>query len=240
VQVEALEGVSGAFLLPDNPMGRIAPSSLAMAAYVATQTKRVVFACLSARDCSPNRFRQDLWTAAIDHTDHLLLVHGDRVSGASPSELTASQMLTATREACDPHGIDQLPPFHICVAAEVGKPLDEWKCGAESLFVQVIPSIDELAQWRSALGFKGKVFVGVLVLASAAMARVVNRDAPGITIPEVVISALERDPHCGVELAYNQIVEIERTGQFDGVHLVPVSRYREIAWLLSDRALVTT
>jgi methylenetetrahydrofolate reductase (NADPH) len=44
-----------------------------------------------------------------------------------------------------------------------------------------------------------------------------------------VIGQLQRGPVGGVELACAQVEAIEASGAFDGVHLVSVSRYREVA-----------
>jgi hypothetical protein len=40
----------------------------------------------------------------------------------------------------------------------------------------------------------------------------------------------------GVDAAYQQIARLRGSGAFDGVHLVPVNRYREISARLENRA----
>lgn len=40
---------------------------------------------------------------------------------------------------------------------------------------------------------------------------------------------LERDRNAGVELACDTVLEIRNSGAFDGVHLVPVGRYRDVS-----------
>jgi methylenetetrahydrofolate reductase (NADPH) len=47
--------------------------------------------------------------------------------------------------------------------------------------------------------------------------------------------AIERDPSAGVELACDLVEGIRDSGAFDGVHLIPVSRYREVAARLEER-----
>jgi 5,10-methylenetetrahydrofolate reductase len=90
-------------------------------------------------------------------------------------------------------------------------------------------SVDELVRWRETLHFDGAVYAGVMVLASAGMARKLAGDLPEIEIPAAHVDAVERDRDAGVELACEQILAIRESGAFDGVHLVPVSRYREVA-----------
>jgi methylenetetrahydrofolate reductase (NADPH) len=46
---------------------------------------------------------------------------------------------------------------------------------------------------------------------------------------------LEVDPRAGVEFACQMVADIRDSGAFNGVHLVPVSRYREIAARLDPR-----
>jgi hypothetical protein len=71
-----------------------------------------------------------------------------------------------------------------------------------------------------------------MVLASAAMARNLAGTIPDIDIPEDLVTAVERDRNAGVEAACRQVLAIRDSGAFDGVHLVPVSRYRQVAALL--------
>ena len=73
------------------------------------------------------------------------------------------------------------------------------------------------------------VYAGVMVLASAGMARTLASAIPDIDIPGQLIDDVERDRAAGVDAACEQILAIRDSGAFDGVHLVPVSRYREVA-----------
>ena len=67
------------------------------------------------------------------------------------------------------------------------------------------------------------------------MARKLSADVPQLSVPRDLVEMVDRDPNAGVEFAANLIDSIRRTDEFDGVHLVPVSRYREIAAALIDR-----
>ena len=68
-----------------------------------------------------------------------------------------------------------------------------------------------------------------MVLASAGMARSLADAIPDIDIPGQLVDDVERDRGAGVDAACEQILAIRDSGAFDGVHLVPVSRYREVA-----------
>ncbi|MGW7541564.1 hypothetical protein ACWGKQ_10680 [Streptomyces sp. NPDC054770] len=64
------------------------------------------------------------------------------------------------------------------------------------------------------------------------MARDLAAKIPDIDIPGQLVAAVERDRDAGVAAACEQILAIRDSGAFDGVHLVPVSRYRQVAALL--------
>jgi hypothetical protein len=61
------------------------------------------------------------------------------------------------------------------------------------------------------------------------MARRVNASIPDIRVPTHIIDKLDDHPDVGLDLACEQIEAIRDSGGFDGVHLVPVGRYREMA-----------
>ena len=50
-----------------------------------------------------------------------------------------------------------------------------------------------------------------------------------VAIPGALIEAVGSDRDAGVDHACEQILKIRDSGAFDGVHLVPVSRYRQVA-----------
>jgi methylenetetrahydrofolate reductase (NADPH) len=58
---------------------------------------------------------------------------------------------------------------------------------------------------------------------------------PQLAVPDDVVAALERDPSAGVGLACDLVTSIRDSGAFEGVHLIPVSRYREVAAFLEAR-----
>jgi methylenetetrahydrofolate reductase (NADPH) len=67
-----------------------------------------------------------------------------------------------------------------------------------------------------------------MVLASAKMAHNLA-GLSQLTIPDHLIAAVEQDPDAGVNAACDHILAIRDSGAFDGVHLIPVSRYRQVA-----------
>jgi methylenetetrahydrofolate reductase (NADPH) len=222
-QVGVMSRVASAFLIPDNHIGRATVSSIAVAHEVALMGGRAI-ACLNARDRNQLGFRRDLLTADAYGVTDFLFVYGDRPeTGTRSDDLTVRLMLELAQGA-EP---ERSPRRHIGVAAGPG-PLPSWKREADFLCAQVDHSLDRLLKWREGVRFDGPVYAGVLVLASAAMARKLSADVPQLAVDRAIIDRLDRDPDFGVELACDLIRTIRRSGAFDGVHLIPVARYREV------------
>ena len=109
-----------------------------------------------------------------------------------------------------------------------------WRTRADYVFVQISFDLPRLLRWRESLDYSGKLYAGVLVLASSRMAKRINASIPDIRIPDALIDKLDDDPAVGLDYACQQISDIRESGAFDGVHLVPVGRYRAMAERLRD------
>jgi methylenetetrahydrofolate reductase (NADPH) len=240
-QIGVLSQVATTFLIPDNHIGRATVSSVAVAHEVQQMGGRSI-ACLNARDRNLLGFRRDLLTAAAYGVDEFLFVYGDDpLAGARTSELTVRTMLTEGRAYAGTldggrrgggsqgrrsarHATG--PSMHFGAATGL-RPLPAWKRAADFLFVQVGFSLEDLLAWRATVEVDAPVHAGVIVMASAGMAR--NLTIPGLTVPPDLVARLEKDRNAGVDAACDLVVGIKESGAFDGVHLIPVARYREVA-----------
>jgi methylenetetrahydrofolate reductase (NADPH) len=227
-QIDVLNPVCDGFLIPDNHLGRATVSSVAVAHEVAYMGGRGI-ACLNARDRNLLGFRRDLLTAASYEVDHFLFVYGDAPrEGRRTEDLTVRGMIDEVRGFGEGPLFDGYPHFRIGTVSRVNKEL-LWRRRADFIFVQISFDLERLFRWRESLDFDGKMYAGVLVLASSRMAHRINASIPDIRIPANIIDKLDDDPQVGIDLACEQIAEIKASGMFDGVHLVPVHRYREMA-----------
>jgi methylenetetrahydrofolate reductase (NADPH) len=176
--------------------------------------------------------------------DQFLFVYGDEpLAGARTSELNVRTMLTEGRAYADTldgsvHGGGPTGGRHASGRHAGGssmrfgatsglRPLPAWKQEADFLCVQVGFSLDDLLAWRSTIAVDVPLYAGVIVIASARMAK--NFTIPGLTVPEDLVARLEKDRNAGVDAACDLVVGIRDSGAFDGVHLIPVARYREVA-----------
>jgi 5,10-methylenetetrahydrofolate reductase len=193
-------------------------------------------ACLNSRDRNLLGFQRDLLTAAAYGVDRFLLVHGDDPSeGGRTSQLTVKTMVHEARAASGKDAFAGVPPFEVGVASGL-RPVVPWKRDADFLFVQVSYSLDRLLAWREQNPLGIPVYAGVMVLASAAMADRIAAQIPDLEIPPALRDELGRDRDAGVRAACRLVEEIRASGAFDGVHLVPVSRYRQVALELETAA----
>jgi methylenetetrahydrofolate reductase (NADPH) len=227
-QIGVLSSVAGAFLIPDNHLGRATVSSIAVAREVEAMGGRSI-ACLNSRDRNLLGFRRDLLTAAAYGVDQFLFVHGDKpTSGGRTSELTVRAMIEEARSLADEHTLDGVGPFRVGAVAGFG-PLPAWKRTADFVFLQVSYSVDAAMRWRDATQLNLPVYAGVMVLASASMAQQIASGIPDIEIPAELVDRVNANSAAGVDAACEQVLQLRDSDAFDGVHLIPVARYREVA-----------
>ena len=61
------------------------------------------------------------------------------------------------------------------------------------------------------------------------MARKIGSEISQLAVPRGWLDALDTDPTAGINLACDLVVALKESQAFDGVHLIPVSKYREVA-----------
>jgi 5,10-methylenetetrahydrofolate reductase len=227
-QIGVLSSVASTFLIPDNHLGRATVSSVAVAHEVEAMGGRSI-ACLNSRDRNLLGFRRDLLTAAAYGVDQFLFVHGDKPSsGGRTSELTVRAMIEEARSLAGESTLEGVGPFRVGAVSGFG-PLPAWKRTADLVFLQVSYSVDAALRWRDATHLDVPVYAGVMVLASASMAQRIASGIPEIEIPGSLVDRVDAEPAAGVDAACDQVLQLRDSGAFDGVHLIPVARYREIA-----------
>ncbi|MBX7159411.1 MAG: methylenetetrahydrofolate reductase [Acidimicrobiia bacterium] len=229
-QVGVLAPIATRFLIPDNHIGRATVSSIAVAHEVDLMGGRAI-ACVNARDRNVLGFRRDLLTASAYGVSEMLFVYGDRPeTGRRSDDLTVRKMIDLAREFSQ----EQDWPLRIGVSCQLGD-VQPWKHEADAWYVQVSYSAGDLAAWRDSVEFAGAVYAGVMVIPSARMARKLSADVPQLAVPSHLVAMVDRDPTAGVGFAADLVDDIRGSDRFDGVHLVPVARYREITSALLDR-----
>jgi 5,10-methylenetetrahydrofolate reductase len=232
-QIAMMAPVADRFLVPDNHIGRATVSSVAVAHEVGTMGSRSI-ACLNARDRNLLGLRRDLLTAAAYGVEEFLFVYGDKpVDGARTSELTVRSMMAEARAVGTDPELGCPAPFRVGVTSGL-RPLPAWKREADFLFVQISFSLEALLRWRDSVRVDIPVYAGVLVVPSRRMAERLAASIPDVDVPPALLDALDRDPAAGVTAACDQVLALEESGAFDGVHLIPVTRYPQVAARLAS------
>jgi methylenetetrahydrofolate reductase (NADPH) len=227
-QIAMMAPVADRFLIPDNHIGRATVSSVAVAHEVGTMGSRSI-ACLNARDRNLLGLRRDLLTAAAYGVEEFLFVYGDKpADGSRTSELTVRSMMAEARAVGADPELGCPAPFRVGVTSGL-RPLPAWKREADFLFVQISFSLDALLRWRDTLRVDIPVYAGVLVVPSRRMAERLAASIPDVDVPPALVDALDHDPDAGVTAACDQVLALEESGAFDGVHLIPVTRYPQVA-----------
>lgn len=188
-------------------------------------------ACINARDRNLLGFRRDLLTAAAYGVREFLFVYGDRPeTGRRSDDLNVRSMIDMAREFAR----EQDLPIRIGVSCGLGD-VPAWKHEADAWYVQVSYDVATMAAWREGVDFDGAVYAGVMALPSATMARKVSAEVPQLAVPGEIIDRLEADPDAGVDLAVELVLGVRDSGVFEGAHLIPVNRYRQVAFALEPR-----
>ena len=227
-QIGTLSKIADSFLVPDNHIGRATVSSVAVAHEVQAMGGRSI-ACLNSRDRNLLGLRRDLLTAAAYGVEEFLFVYGDKPSsGGRTGELNVQAMIEEVRRLPQDPAFAGVRPFRVGTAAAL-RPLPAWKRAADFMFVQVSFSLEALLRWRDAHPVDVPIYAGVMVLASQAHARRLAAAIPEIDIPGPLMAAIAADRLAGVEATCELVLRIRDSGAFDGVHLIPVARYREVA-----------
>ncbi len=227
-QIGVLGTVADRFLVPDNHLGRATVSSIAVAREVEAMGGRAI-ACINSRDRNVLGFRRDLLTAAAYGVDSFLLVYGDRPDlGRRADDVSVRRMMEEIRAYGSSEVFDGCPAFQIGVTTRLTE-VPAFKHDADYVITQVSHTMDDLARWREATTFGGPVFAGVMVVASAAMARRLAAESPQLTVPAWLVERVEADRSAGVDSVCELVAAIRDHGGFAGAHVVAVGRYRELA-----------
>ena len=183
-------------------------------------------ACINARDRNILGFQRDLLTAAAYGVNEFLFVYGDRPeTGARSDDLTVKSMIAEARAFAE--RTEMIDSLRIGVATGL-RPIPAWKQGADFLLTQVTYSIDDL------LGGARRSSSTVRSTRESWCSPVPRWLAscqptyPSWLSPRrSSVSSTESWIGRGHRLRSHQ--GDLRVRGFDGVHLIPVNRYREMA-----------
>ncbi|NQT73083.1 MAG: methylenetetrahydrofolate reductase [Chloroflexi bacterium] len=203
---------------------------------------------MTCRDRNRMALQADLMFAHSRGVNNVLALTGDSIDvGDHPNvkpvfDVESAQLLRLIRtleSGKDAAGNDLKGSPEFCIGASVHPSADfiepqlikfEKKVAAGAQFFQT-QGIFELASFRRfmqyASQFNVKILAGIIVMASAGMARYMNKSVPGIIVPQEVIDELAtaekgKGLQKGIEIAVRLIRGIKEENLCDGVHIMAV------------------
>jgi len=111
--------------------------------------------------------------------------------------------------------------------------------GAKFFQTQAIFNVDTLAKLMKRVeGFNIPILAGIIPLKSAGMARFMNKNVAGVSVPEELIDQMaktEDKVRSGIEIAANIIKELK--GMCQGVHIMPIGWEKKVPAILDAAGL---
>ncbi|MBA7689966.1 Bifunctional homocysteine S-methyltransferase/5,10-methylenetetrahydrofolate reductase [subsurface metagenome] len=217
---------------------------------------------VTCRDRNRLALQSDLLSAHILGVENVLVITGDLPSlGDHPQakpvyDLDSVQLLWAIEklnEGCDMVGNELKGKTNFFSGAVVNPGADTGAAfelqlikmekkiavGARFFQTQAIFTVDTFAKFmKRAEGFNIPILVGIIPLKSAGMARFMNENIAGISVPEELINKMataENRVRTGIEIAANTIKELK--GMCQGVHIMAMGWEKRIPAILDAAGL---
>lgn len=188
--------------------------------------------------------------------DSILL--GDHKEAKSVFDLDSSQLLETIRtleKGKDLGGNDLDGPLSFCAGAIVtpeADPLEpqlvkfEKKLdgGAEFIQTQAVYDLDKFKSFMEyARRFDVRILAGIILLTSAPMARFMNKNIAGVSVPQALIDEIAGAPKGkalskGIEIAGRMIRRIKEENMCDGVHIMAIGKEETVPDIMAAAGLI--
>jgi len=185
------------------------------------------------------------------------VVVGDHKEAKGVFDLDSSQLLRTIRnleKGYDMAGNRLEGAVEFCAGAIVtpeANPLEpqlikfekKLEAGAEFIQTQAIYDLESFRRFMEyARQFGIKILAGIILLTSAGMARFMNKNVPGVIVPQDLIDEMASAPKGkalskGIEIAGRMIAQIKEEKICDGVHIMAIGKEEKIPDILSAAGL---
>jgi len=260
-EAELLKGKVDAFNVTDLQSSVMRLGSLAVSHLLQERGMEAIFQ-MTCRDRNRLSLQSDLLNAYVLGIRNVLALTGDHPSlGDHPNaksvfdldSVSLLQVASNLMDGRDMNGneLDGKPDF--CLGAVVNPGADPYElqllkmqkkidCGAKFIQTQAIFDLEKFGEFMNqAQRFGVPILGGIIILKSAGMAKFMNENIAGISVPEKYIErmiqiAREDRPKVAVEIA-NELVEGMKT-LCQGVHIMALGWERYVPDLLEASALI--
>lgn len=185
------------------------------------------------------------------------VVVGDHKEAKSVYDLDSVQLLRVIRQmesGKDIGGNDLDGAVEFCAGAIVtpeAQPIEpqlikfekKVEAGAEFFQTQAVYDLDNFYKFMQfARQFPVKILAGIVLLASARMAKYMTENVPGIFVPQNLIDELASAPkggalNKGIEIAGRMIATLKKESLCDGVHIMAIGREEVVPDILAAAGL---
>lgn len=229
-----LDGIN----IHDCPMGNLRINAISMASLIKRDLKTEVIPHFTCRDRSLLGTQADLLGAHALGIRYILATTGDPPKhGPYPSkpvyDYNTFELIKLIKKMNS--GVDSNDKefggntdFKIaCTAMPTARDLDrelrkmekKINAGADFFQTQVVYDVDKAITFSEKAGNLGKpILMGIMPLKSPKMARYMKDNVEGIDVPDVIISAMERESKTGTQIACDIIRDIY--SHVDGIHIM--------------------
>ena len=136
---------------------------------------------------------------------------------------------------------DLFPGAVVCPEANPIKPqllrfAKKVAAGARFFQTQAVYDLEKFENFmRYARNLNVKILAGILLLRSAGMARYLNKNVPGIMVPDHLIKEMESSAHpleTGIKIAVRQISQLQN--MCDGAHIMAIGMEDKVLDILDE------
>jgi methylenetetrahydrofolate reductase (NADPH) len=218
---------------------------------------------MTCRDRNRLALQADLLFAASRGINNVLCLTGDSVmlgdhkDAKAVFDLDSSQLVAAIRRlesGKDMAGNELDGGVRFCAGAIVtpeANPIEpqlikfekKIEAGAEFIQTQAVYDLDNFKKFMEyARQFPVKVLAGVILLTSAPMARFMNKNVAGVTVPQDLIDEMASAPkggalNKGIEIAGRMIRRIKEENMCDGVHIMAIGKEEKVIDIMAAAGL---
>ncbi len=256
--IELLAGAVDGLNVTDNQSSVMRVSSLAVCRMIVERGGEPILQ-LTCRDRNRLALQSELLAAAILGVNNVLCLTGDHLSfGDHPQakpvfDLDSVQLLQAVErlnQGADMAGNELRGATELWAGAAVTPEADPIEpqlakfekkvtAGARFFQTQAIYDLESFSRFMEvARRHDVKVLAGVVLLTSAAMARYMNQNIPGIRVPDALVEELAAAKKgqaidVGIEIAGRMIRELREERVCDGVHVMAIGQEQRVPEILA-------
>jgi 5,10-methylenetetrahydrofolate reductase len=186
------------------------------------------------------------------------VVVGDHKNAKGVFDLDSSQLLAGIRcleKGKDLGGSDLDGAVEFCAGAIVtpeANPIEpqlikfekKIQAGAEFIQTQAIYDLDNFKRFMGYAGrFDAKILAGIILLTSWRMAEFMNKNVPGVFVPQNLIDEMKAAPkgeavRTGIRIAGRMIRRIKEESICHGVHIMAIGREELVPEILKEAGLL--